>query len=302
MIHCESCGKENQKHYKFCLGCGTELYASVKSDAPLSQDGASGSTNVIPKGPPPGVSAPPKPLDCNECGAEIPINFKFCGACGAPAPKPEEANGAGGSGKMTLIKPDGTEGGELTFSFGETTIGRDHGELFVNDGYLSPSHCVLEFGDNGCVIKDNESLNGVFSRMVEPVELVSGQFFRIGQELLRFDQFNPSSELDDGTEIMGSPNPGYWGKITVVVGDNMDGAAFPLAKESVSLGRERGDINFPDDGYVSGLHAKLYAKEGRFFLEDLGSSNGTFTKIESTRHLPTGTFILLGQQLFRVDY
>ena len=138
--------------------------------------------------------------------------------------------------------------------------------------------------------------------MVEATELTTGQFFRIGQELLRFDQFNPPAKLDDDTEIMGSPNPGYWGKITVVVGDNMDGAAFPLAKESVSLGRERGDINFPDDGYVSGLHAKLFADQGRFFLEDLGSSNGTFTKIEDARPLPSGSFLLLGQQLFRVDY
>ncbi|MEI8257155.1 MAG: zinc-ribbon domain-containing protein, partial [Deltaproteobacteria bacterium] len=25
MISCPKCGKENQDHYKFCLGCGNEL-------------------------------------------------------------------------------------------------------------------------------------------------------------------------------------------------------------------------------------------------------------------------------------
>src|SRR5262245_28812903 len=25
VIHCAQCGKENQDHYKFCLGCGVEL-------------------------------------------------------------------------------------------------------------------------------------------------------------------------------------------------------------------------------------------------------------------------------------
>ncbi|MBW2733400.1 MAG: zinc ribbon domain-containing protein [Deltaproteobacteria bacterium] len=25
MIICSSCGKENQEHYKFCLGCGAEI-------------------------------------------------------------------------------------------------------------------------------------------------------------------------------------------------------------------------------------------------------------------------------------
>jgi len=50
---------------------------------------------------------------------------------------------------------------------------------------------------------------------------------------------------------MGSPNPGYWGKLTVIIGRDITGAAFPLLGDSCTLGRERGDINFPDDGYVS---------------------------------------------------
>ena len=29
MITCQKCGKENQDHYKFCLGCGAELTRDV---------------------------------------------------------------------------------------------------------------------------------------------------------------------------------------------------------------------------------------------------------------------------------
>ena len=29
MIVCNRCGKENQDHYKFCLGCGAELTAAA---------------------------------------------------------------------------------------------------------------------------------------------------------------------------------------------------------------------------------------------------------------------------------
>ena len=61
----------------------------------------------------------------------------------------------------------------------------------------------------------------------------------------------------DGTEVMGSPNPGYWGKVTVILGKDIDGSAFPLLGDTVTLGRERGEINFPEDGYVSGLHARV---------------------------------------------
>ena len=99
---------------------------------------------------------------------------------------------------------------------------------------------------------------------------------------------------------MGSPNPGYWGKITVIIGEGIDGSAFPLLGDSVTLGRERGDINFPDDGYVSGLHARMYTRDGRVYLSDLGSSNGTFIKVQGERAVGDGSFVLLGQQLFRL--
>ena len=100
---------------------------------------------------------------------------------------------------------------------------------------------------------------------------------------------------------MGSPNPGFWGKITVIIGRDVDGSAYPLLGESVTLGRERGEINFPDDGYVSGLHARIMTRDGRVFLSDLGSSNGTFLKVQGERALGDESFVLLGQQLFRLN-
>ena len=36
MIVCNRCGKENQDHYKFCLGCGAELTAAPKGDAGMA--------------------------------------------------------------------------------------------------------------------------------------------------------------------------------------------------------------------------------------------------------------------------
>ena len=34
MITCSRCGKENQDHYKFCLGCGNELPKAAPAPAP----------------------------------------------------------------------------------------------------------------------------------------------------------------------------------------------------------------------------------------------------------------------------
>ncbi len=68
------------------------------------------------------------------------------------------------------------------------------------------------------------------------------------------------------------------------------------------LGRERGDILFPEDGYVSGTHARISYRDGRFYLADLGSSNGTFLRVRGERTLKSGQFLLMGQQLFRLQF
>jgi pSer/pThr/pTyr-binding forkhead associated (FHA) protein len=159
---------------------------------------------------------------------------------------------------------------------GENLIGRGTGPLFDADGYLSPRHAELVLNAAGLVVRDAGSLNGVFIKLAQEEQLRDGDIFRIGQELLRFDEIPAPAPLDDGTDLMGSPNPGYWGRLALVVGRNQDGSAFPLFGDAVLLGRERGDILFAEDGYVSGQHARVSQRDGQFWLADLGSSNGTW--------------------------
>ena len=90
--------------------------------------------------------------------------------------------------------------------------------------------------------------------------------------------------------------------LSIIVGPGIEGSAFPLMGDEIVLGRERGDILFSDDGYVSGTHAKISIRADGYYLSDLGSSNGTFVQLIAPRLLPTGTFVLMGQQLFRADF
>ena len=248
--------------------------------------------------------------------------YAFCGACGhrmkpsgaaAPAPvapvprtiaqvPPSNANRTAPRGHLTLIRPDGTEGGVHPLQDGENLIGRGQGSLFDADPYLSPRHAEFAFTDEGLVVRDLRSLNGVFVKIVAEEGLESGDVLRIGQELLRFNVISQPLPLEDGTDVIGTPNPGYWGRISVIVGRDVEGPAFPLYDETVVLGRERGDILFPEDGYVSGRHAQIAFRDGLATLTDLGSSNGTFFRIRGSRPVPQGTLLLMGQQLFRASY
>jgi hypothetical protein len=279
-----------------------------------------------PMGPPPGVPgfspgfAPPQAATgnrrCPSCGSDVPPSFRFCGTCGfrmdeasAPMPMPMPPGPGPMPGmapqrarlSMTLIRPDGTEGGTHDLRPGENKLGRSFGALFENDGYLSPVHAQLDIRGQSAIVRDLDSLNGVFVKMTQEEELTNGQIIRIGQELLRFELIAAPEPTADGTELMGSPNPGYWGKLTVIIGRDVTGAAFPLLGDTVTLGRERGEINFPDDGYVSGLHARVVLRDNRIYLADLGSSNGTFIKVNGERAIGHESFVLLGQQLFRIN-
>jgi pSer/pThr/pTyr-binding forkhead associated (FHA) protein len=279
-----------------------------------------------PMGPPPGVPgfspgfAPPAATQnrrCPSCGSDVPPSFRFCGTCGfrmdeasAPNMIPQPPMGqpqpaavpARARLSMTLIRPDGSEGGTHDLRPGENKLGRSFGPVFENDGYLSPVHAQLDIRGQNAVVRDLDSLNGVFVKMTQEEELQSGQIIRIGQELLRFELIPAPEPTADGTELMGSPNPGFWGKLTVIIGREVTGQAFPLLGEQCTLGRERGEINFPDDGYVSGLHARITLRDGRVFLADLGSSNGTFIKVNGERAVGHDSYVLLGQQLFRLNF
>ena len=267
----------------------------------------------------PPFSAPAvETVACPHCGKPVAAAFAFCGGCGhrmkaapgavgeaaiqradAVAPTPARM---GPRGHLTLIRPDGTEGGVFPLQEGPSVVGRGKAVLFDSDPYLSPEHVEFVLTENGLEVRDRRSLNGVFVRITDEETLASGDSFRIGQELLRFDAINPITPLDDGTEIIGTPNPGYWGRLSVVVGRDLDGPAFPLFEEKARLGRERGDILFPEDGYVSGAHCELSIRDGRVFIKDLGSSNGTFLRVRESRSVPSGSLMLMGQQLFRVAF
>jgi len=69
--------------------------------------------------------------------------------------------------------------------------------------------------------------------------------------------------------------------------------------DEVSFGRANCGINYPDDSSLSDRHALLAIREGKLFLEDLSSQNGTFIKQRQDAELVPGDVFLLGRDLFR---
>lgn len=372
MIVCSRCSKENQDHYKFCLGCGAELPRESSKPRSFSAPTPPGGSSTVGTGagtgtkPPrrmqaakalaaaesvaPAVKAEPIPVQavrsrpaaaagplpqelaplveatapCTNCGAQVPENFRFCHVCGHDLHAAPATNGSSDAAeervsapavaaapqrtaaraKLVLIRPDGSEGEAFPLGDGPALIGRGTGGIFANDAYLSPEHTEFRFEGDQLVVKDMESLNGIYIRIEAevPIELFDGSVFRVGQEILRFEAPTAPDPSPDGTQLMGSPHQGFMGRICLVIGRETTGNCFPIPPGGIHLGRERGDVVFPEDGYVSGLHCRIHAEVGHVFLTDLGSSNGTFVRVLNESFVPKGTFVLMGQQLFRADY
>src|SRR4051812_47241670 len=92
-------------------------------------------------------------------------------------------------------------------------------------------------------------------------------------------QFRRPRRGPGGAIPWGSPDPGYRFRLIQLLEGGLRGAAFPLKEGDNALGREVGDITFPNDGFVSGRHALLTVRDTRLVIRDFGSSNGTFVRL-----------------------
>ncbi len=74
---------------------------------------------------------------------------------------------------------------------------------------------------------------------------------------------------------------------------------FPRKAIVTTIGREEGDLRFPDDAFMSPLHTKLSWENNKLVVRDLGSRNGTWVFLEEPRLLADGDILLIGSQLIR---
>lgn len=369
MITCANpkCGRENEDHYKYCLGCGSPLAAKPAPAAEVAT-----ATN------------------CTQCGSPLSPGQRFCVSCGfsvasitvnagssaapaavtkdsastpapapasaeaiappeeavlapapatagnptaaapepqAPAPEPQAAvapepgpsavaapatapSASNEVGRLVMINPDRSIGGIISLATGETVVGRATGHnIFTHDEFVSPTHAGFRVNGTSIHVRDLNSLNGIYYRITEVTELQSGDTFRIGKNVFTFETTENlrkvAADNADGSAIDGGRPTLVWGRLARVSGpEGYDAAsnAWLLYQEDIVVGRERGDIVLRDDSYASGTHARIVrTSDGRVFLEDLQSSNGTYLRIRQEATLPNGSYLMVGEQPLRVQ-
>jgi pSer/pThr/pTyr-binding forkhead associated (FHA) protein len=71
------------------------------------------------------------------------------------------------------------------------------------------------------------------------------------------------------------------GRLKVVEPPEHRGRAYDLGDE-LTVGRAAGCQVRIDDTYASQLHARVFRRDGQFYIEDLGSTNGTYLNRKGT--------------------
>ena len=259
---------------------------------------------------------------CPNCGMRIPVaaarddfdgetrvgpsGASLLGKAGKPVRSTQFFNTAVQSAraKLTLIRGDGEDGVSFTLAGVEHQAGRGDAPIsFPDDQYLSPVHANFIYRDGALVVRDEQSLNGVYVRIAGSVPIAPGATILVGEQVLVVAPAAVPEDLPDaeGTYYSASMMRAATLEVRQSLRGGQPGWVFRLGTDTITLGREGNDINFPDDPFISGHHAQLQLAAGNITVTDLGSRNGTFVRVVDEQLLRHGDYVFMGQQLLRVE-
>jgi Inner membrane component of T3SS, cytoplasmic domain len=89
----------------------------------------------------------------------------------------------------------------------------------------------------------------------------------------------------------------------VITSGQKAGAEFPLGRDEITIGRSSDSAIIIRDDYTSTHHARLMLWNGRWMLQDLDSTNGTFlngSRVTVPTPIPLGATVKVGATTFEL--
>jgi pSer/pThr/pTyr-binding forkhead associated (FHA) protein len=84
----------------------------------------------------------------------------------------------------------------------------------------------------------------------------------------------------------------------IVTAGQLAGTRITLGESQITIGRAEDSTLVITDDYASARHARLVPRDGQWFVEDLGSTNGTYLdrgKVSGPTPVPLGVPIRIGR-------
>jgi class 3 adenylate cyclase len=203
--------------------------------------------------------------------------------------------------KLVQLRNNGQPGRELEITHGWVTVGRTLGEFtFPNDEYMEPNHVRL-YLQSGQLFLEPISGADTFFSLVGTYRLQQGEVVSFGNQVLEFrvDEAALAEAAQSGKDF-GELSAVLHGTVAEFVSLNPDGRRYPIREQQVTWGRTKATYTFPTDTAMSRAHAKVYHRGEDFFVEDAGSTNGTFVMAREKMPVPAGTVLSIGGQRLKV--
>jgi len=128
-------------------------------------------------------------------------------------------------------------------------------------------------------------------------DLAIGKRARTGQPTAREVRKNPALAPDP------APAPKKTAHSLAILEGPLAGTSLELAASPILLGRAQEATLVLEDDYASGRHARLFPQGSRWFIEDLGSTNGTYlgeTQLTRAQPVEIGQPIRIGKTVMEL--
>ena len=187
---------------------------------------------------------------------------------------------------------------------GDDVVIGSQGEIaLTGERFSAPKEAAFSYRGGKLMLIDLEGGNGVFVRIRQPVELVFGDEFLVGDQVLCL-LANPPADDGPGpgpTYFYASPRWHSSFRLVQIWEGGQHGAACVARGTTLQIGRQQGDMTFPNDPLVSETHSAIEEQAGAIVLTDLGSRAGTFVRITGQREILDGDEIAIGRTRLRVS-
>jgi class 3 adenylate cyclase/pSer/pThr/pTyr-binding forkhead associated (FHA) protein len=202
--------------------------------------------------------------------------------------------------KLVQLLDDGRYGRELELTRW-ATVGRTLGEFtFPNDEYMEPTHVRLHPESEQLILEPIAGADTFFS-LVGSYRLQQGDVISFGKQVLEFRADEAAiAEAAQSGKNFGELTAMLHGAVAEFISLNPDGRRYPIREQQITWGRTKATYTFPTDTAMSRAHAKVYHRGEDFFLEDAGSTNGTFVLAREKTPIPAGTVLSIGGQRLKV--
>ena len=209
-----------------------------------------------------------------------------------------------GIARLTVISGVAPVGKSFVLSGELLSIGGAEEDAdFSMDPSVRATHASLVNSDGNYVIRDEGADNGVYVRVRSRQKLALPAKVRVGAQQLHVVAAKDDQPYvwQDGTRLLTSPPRLGTFAVHQILEGGLVGAAALVSDNDVTIGCSGARLDLSHDPAISSSHARIFAEDGAVWLEDLGSTNGTYVRVQGEVALQHGDLLWVGQQLLRFD-